>query len=512
MKNKLYVSLFLILGLLPNCFGMFDKSPKQNQFFYDMGDFAERAIRDLGSNIERSKEVQKRNYQETMVEINHDIAHARTDGERTILLRRRIELQKKHEATEDRWDKVGAEMAGVMPNMLNVLTEMVKEEASAKSRLEQTAINAEATKEASIANTKQYIEALKDPKTAKLLALTASGIALGICAAWHGTKLLSSAIQQYFNKIPTIAEETSLVSIKEKVSNYLANRKLESNITDVILEKDLAERVSKIATSVKNTVANAGFFQHMLFYGPPGTGKTMLAKRIARSSGLEYIYFAGGSALEQLETEAALSRLTELFEFAKRSPKKLMIIIDEAEVLLADRSKKLSDKTRKLLNLVLGYAGTEQCNFVVVALTNLPKDLDAAFLSRCDEQIEIGVPAPDERVKILELCVNKLLMSRIRIQARPSFVARLLGAKAPTKRLSVDNDALNKESLAEIAQRLDGFVGRDISKLVIALQSQAYASSNGRITKEMVDQVVQRKIAQKESQQQGFKGNKFLIN
>ena len=271
-------------------------------------------------------------------------------------------------------------MAGVVPEVMSAATEVYRAEHLHQQNLEKTAIEAEANKEASIENVRQYIDALKDPKNAKRAALFLTAVAVGICGAWHGTKVLSGLIQQYFNKIPTIAEETSLVSVKEKLVNYFAGNKLESKVSDVILEKNLAARVSRIATSVRNTVANAGFFRHLLFHGPPGTGKTMLAKRIARSSGLEYIYFAGGSALEQLQIEDALSKLTELFEFAKRSPKKLMIIIDEAEVLLADRRKKLSDKTRKLLNLVLGYTGTEQKNFVVVALTNRPEDLDKAFL------------------------------------------------------------------------------------------------------------------------------------
>lgn len=230
----------------------------------------------------------------------------------------------------------------------------------------------------------------------------------------------------------------------------------------------------------------------------------MLAKRIARSSGLDYIYFAGGAALEQLKTKDALAQLTELFEFAKRSPKKLMIIIDEAEVLLADRRKPLHDKTRKLVNLVLGYTGTEQSNYVVVALTNMPEELDKAFINRCDEEVEFVVPSPTERLRILELYVNKFLIARLN-DSKPSFIARLFGAKARTKKLSIEQGALSKEILAEIAQQLDGFVGRDISKLVIGILAKAYASANGRITKDMVNLVVKRKIAQKRVENNNFK-------
>ncbi|CDK30388.1 AAA family ATPase [Candidatus Babela massiliensis] len=325
------------------------------------------------------------------------------------------------------------------------------------------------------------------------------------CGAWHGSKIVANQIQKYLNYIPTIAEETSLISTKEKLVNYLTGKKFESNINDVILEKDLSERVSKLSQAIKCATENEAYFRHMTFYGPPGTGKTMLAKRIARSSGLEYIYFAGGSALDQLPIEDALARLVELFEFAKRSSKKLMIIIDEAEVLLADRSKNLSDKTRKLLNLILGYTGTETNNFIIVALTNRPEDLDSAFLSRCDEKIAIGVPGLEQRVGILELYINKFLIEKTKVQPQPKLLQRIMGAKNPPKPISIEKDALDSDIIMEIAQKLEGFVGRDIAKLVIAIQSEAYITPNRCVTKEIIEKVVQQKIEQKLLEDKEFK-------
>ena len=86
-------------------------------------------------------------------------------------------------------------------------------------------------------------------------------------------------------------------------------------------------------------------------------------------------------------------------------------------------------------------------------------------------------------------------------------MARLFGAKAPARGLSLEKDALSKNALEEIAQKLDGFVGRDISKLIIAIQSEAYASPKGYITKDMVNEVVQQKIDQKIMLQKDFKQN-----
>lgn len=461
-----------------------------------------REARDVIAEIERDRAQRERNEKE---EQERRLRNAQSEQERIEIQRQINANHERNAKMQDKWDDVGVGVANFVVDAHKAAIDIVVQEHQKETKLAQAALDAEARKEVAIENTKQYIAAFKDPEQAKRLLKTVLLLASGLAVIWHGSKILANEIQKYLHKIPTIAEETSLISYKEKMINYLLGRKFESDVNEVILEDKLTARVKEIADTVKNTVANGGFFQHLLFYGPPGTGKTMLAKRIARSSGLEYIYFAGGSSIEQLGTEEALIQLTELFEFAKRSPKKLMIIIDEAEVLLADRRKPLNDKTRKLVNTVLGYTGTEQCNFVVTALTNMPEDLDKAFLSRCDEEIELGVPSPTERLRILELYVNKFLLSRVKSQPKQSFFSRLFGQKPAAKGLSVEKDALSKDALAEISQKLDDFVGRDISKLVIAIQAKAFASPNGVITKKMIDQAVTQKIEKRLAEQKDFK-------
>ncbi|CDK30386.1 AAA family ATPase [Candidatus Babela massiliensis] len=503
-KRILLISILTLSNFAHKSFSMdFNEiNPDVLRFF---GDAAEGAAR-LGQNIaEETRRNNEYSYENRERKLKEELQQAKSPEERTEILRQLGVIREGREKKEQTWENVGAQFVQVVPNMLNLAQDVIREKTQAETKLAQEAISSKARKEAIIESMQKLIQAGTDPKNAKLFAFTTTVAAVGVCGAWHGSKVVANLVQQYMNKIPTIAEETSLVSVKDKVVNYLRGQKPETNINDVILESNLATRISRIATSVKNTVSNGGYFRHILFYGPPGTGKTMLAKRIARSSGLEYIYFAGGSALDQLPIEDALSRLVELFEFAKRSSKKLMIIIDEAEVLLADRSKNLSDKTRKLLNLILGYTGTETNNFIIVALTNRPEDLDDAFLSRCDEQIEIGAPAPEQRLEILQSYIKKFLISRTKEQPKPSLFARILGANNPPKPITIAKDALTPEVIEDIAQRLEHFVGRDISKLVISIQSEAYATPQCRITKEIVDRVIQQKIDQKTLEKKQFK-------
>lgn len=372
-----------------------------------------------------------------------------------------------------------------------------EEQRNREAMLEQVRIKAEVQSRGLAERAQIWANALRDPKVAGVLGLTA----ILVFAGWHGTKLVGDSLGHYL-QIPPLAQKTSIKTMSQKITQYFYAPAYEKNkLADVILEPQLATRVYSLTASIKNTASNDGFFRHYLLYGPPGTGKTMLALGMAEESGLEHIFFAA-SKLEQYSIEEGTKQLAHLFEYAKNYPKKCMIIMDEAEVLFGKREL-MSDKTHKLLSVLLAYTGTESKHFMLMALTNKPSAFDAAALSRLGEKIKIDAPAFAERSRLLEQYLEKHIKSAARpLEDKRSWLT--LRDVPERKLLIIEEGALDKSVIDDIVQKLDNFVGRDIADLCIAIRGAAFATSNRTLTKEMIYQELESKLAQKQAELGGF--------
>lgn len=348
----------------------------------------------------------------------------------------------------------------------------------------------------------RYITELRDPKN--MLRLAGYGLAL-TGAVYGSARLIKYGMDKLEKPVPTIFKETSFKSLAEASKEAVFGKKKESaNVADVILEAALSERIEQLAKTIKSANENGTYLQNILFWGRPGTGKTMIAKLLARSSGFEYGYFAA-SSLDQLPIEEAIAKLTEMFRFAESSGRKLMIIIDEAELLFRSRKEILSERTQKILNFVLTYTGTESRDFMFVLLTNLPEMLDEAVSNRMDEQIEIPAPALTERIGILNKYIKDLLIDNKGQEYETSFISRWFVAQPIVKRITIEEGALSEDAVRSIAQSIDGFVGRDISKLIIKLQSNALTNDGTLLTRQMIADAVAQKIQEKKQSKEGFK-------
>lgn len=370
--------------------------------------------------------------------------------------------------------------------------------------LQKTNLQAKQARKAAVEQTKEWIKALTDPKNAAL----AVGVSGGIFGCWFGLKHGIGYIADKYSK-PALADDNN-TSLKfgpiNMVMSWISGTQSEaSSISDVILKPALAKRIEISVQALKNTVKNGGYLKNIMFWGQPGTGKTLLAKRMARSCGLEYIYFAA-SNLEAFGIEEATRQLVQLFRFAQSSSRKLMIIIDEAELLLGDRNKpEVTDKKRTLLNLILTYTGTESRDFMICVLTNRPQDIDEAFLTRCDDRIQIAAPEAPERRAILQLYVDKIIRAGGNMKhQKGGLFSRWFGKEEFFSPITIEEDALSDKALDEIALKLDGWVGRDIFKFVNEIQSSASGTLDNKITKELINQVLTTKLAERRDKDQGF--------
>ena len=186
-----------------------------------------------------------------------------------------------------------------------------------------------------------------------------------------------------------------------------------------------------------------------------------------------------------------VTELHKLFKWASRSSRGLLLFIDEAEAFLGTRSGQLSEALRNAVSALLYHTGTQQMTFMLVLATNRPGDLDAAVLDRVDEALEFNVPDLAERKKLLlyyfDLCIRKHSKPPTRLQ---KIKRRILGGAAHIK---LDKD-LTDEVVVSLADKTEKFSGREISKMMMAVQAAVYGtdkcSLNAKSFKSIVDELI----------------------
>lgn len=226
----------------------------------------------------------------------------------------------------------------------------------------------------------------------------------------------------------------------------------------------------------------------------------MVAKRLARTSGLDYAIMSGGDVAPL--GGGAVTQLHAVFDWAERSRKGLLLFIDEADAFLGRRSDFMSEGLRGALNAMLFRTGDQSKDFLVVIATNRPSDLDVAIVDRIDEALFFPLPGIKERRLILQVYLEKYLMdtpddtdaaaTRIRRRA----FALLGGRKADTDRIRIQG--ITETMLTQAAERTDGFSGRELAKFMASVQAAVYGSRQPILTPELFSQVLEFKVKEHE--------------
>ena len=274
---------------------------------------------------------------------------------------------------------------------------------------------------------------------------------------------------------------------------------------DVILATACERRVLELAQATRNARHNRAPYRHLLFYGPAGTGKSMVAKRLALHSGMDWAIMSGGDVGPL--GEQAVTDLHNLFSWARSSSRGLMLFIDEAEAFLGSRARSAENMTvhmRNALNALLFQTGDQSKHFMLVLATNRAADLDAAVLDRVDEAVHFGLPENTQRLEIASEYFAEHILSRSpRTDAGCLVQAVTSARKALDTALCGKGAAVFGPSLVPARQiQLEGFESVQASSA--AKLFKVYQNPNEDSDAEMIDTLAD----DEEDQEEGGRSKK----
>ncbi|MDO8127625.1 MAG: CDC48 family AAA ATPase [Candidatus Brocadiales bacterium] len=158
----------------------------------------------------------------------------------------------------------------------------------------------------------------------------------------------------------------------------------------------------------------------ILLSGLPGTGKTLLAKALARESGVNFISVKGAALLSKYVGESERA-VRDIFRKARQAAP-CIIFLDEIDAIAPHRGAGESDSRvteRVVSQLLTELDGIEELKGVLVlGATNRADILDPALLraGRFDATIEIPLPDLEGRLKVFQVHTkNKPLAKGVKL-------------------------------------------------------------------------------------------------
>jgi len=170
--------------------------------------------------------------------------------------------------------------------------------------------------------------------------------------------------------------------------------------------------------SVQNRLSGKGLPQGVtvLLYGEPGTGKTETVKQLAKETNrhIMKVEISKSKSMWFGQSEKLIKRIfTDYKTFAKECPQAPILLFNEADAIISKRRDIGSSNVTQTENAIQNIILEELENFegILIATTNLAKNLDSAFERRFLFKIKFRKPNADIKAQIWKSKLPQLSLS-----------------------------------------------------------------------------------------------------
>lgn len=214
-----------------------------------------------------------------------------------------------------------------------------------------------------------------------------------------------------FIRYDAISKQVNVIlakNIEERELFFPENCRKEVNNLRRILSPEGFSRAKAILSRQKR---NPGI--QSLFWGPPGTGKTEVIKQLARESGRDILMYDAAKVTASAwgATEKFISALfLEYSYMVAVSDKAPILVLNEADQLLGKRFSNVDNTLARAENTISNIVlqGFEDMSGILLATTNLAKNMDEAFDRRFLFKTELPKPDASTRKKIWKYFIPEM--------------------------------------------------------------------------------------------------------
>ncbi len=229
-----------------------------------------------------------------------------------------------------------------------------------------------------------------------------------------GPTILFIAVMIWLMKKTTGGGGKGLFSFSKSKATLVDPAKLNVTFKDVVGCDEAKQEIQEFVDFLKNpdkfSKLGGRIPRGVLLTGPAGTGKTLLAKALAKESGVPFFSMSGSDFIEMFVGVGA-SRVRDMFEQARKVAP-CVLFIDEIDTIGGKRGNSSyggggSDEREQTLNQILVELDGMDTHkgVILVGATNRPEILDPALLrpGRIDRQIVVHLPDVNGRAEILKI-------------------------------------------------------------------------------------------------------------